>query len=241
MHALPLAGDSISQRLKVLIKVYGNLLQEGAEEGVPVPDTFINTLTCENWEEMKAQMCFVGERPSTTNAPSETIHQDRRLRAYESSAPQMTWTTNGCDRLVMPGWVRERAAEILFEGDDDMRSVATIVADTLLKCPTDIRTELAQSILLIGGTCMLPGFSQRLLQEIRATLEEAKTYQSIRKLAEMIQCRKSVFAPNCAAWIGGSLIGALKITGEDISRTAFMKSPILPDWAVIQSEPSIVR
>lgn len=34
--------------------------------------------------------------------------------------------------MLIPGWVRERAAECLFDGDEDAPSVTQIVLDTLL-------------------------------------------------------------------------------------------------------------
>ncbi|KAG9105010.1 hypothetical protein FRC06_002931 [Ceratobasidium sp. 370] len=73
--------------------------------------------------------------------------------------------------VIIPGWVRERAAEILFTGGDvDERSVAEAVLDSLRKVPVDLRKELISSILVVGGTSMLPGFIPRLHAEIQALL-----------------------------------------------------------------------
>lgn len=47
-------------------------------------------------------------------------------------ASQQTGTGRGT--LIIPGWVRERAAEVLFEGGDvDESSVAEVILDALLK------------------------------------------------------------------------------------------------------------
>ncbi|KIO34497.1 hypothetical protein M407DRAFT_209681 [Tulasnella calospora MUT 4182] len=79
---------------------------------------------------------------------------------------------NARGTLTIPGWIRERAAEVLFEGGDiDERSVAELILDSLLKVPVDLRKTLASSILVVGGTAMLPGFIQRLHAEIIKTLE----------------------------------------------------------------------
>ncbi|KAF7327962.1 Fungal specific actin related protein [Mycena kentingensis (nom. inval.)] len=73
----------------------------------------------------------------------------------------------GLGTLIIPGWIRERAAEVLFEGGDvDERSLAEIILDSLLKVPVDLRKTLASSILVAGGTAMLPGFIPRLQQEL---------------------------------------------------------------------------
>ncbi|KZT01408.1 actin-domain-containing protein [Laetiporus sulphureus 93-53] len=80
-------------------------------------------------------------------------------------ASQQTGTGRGT--LIIPGWIRERAAEVLFEGGDvDESSVAEVILDSLLKVPIDLRKTLASSILVVGGTPMLPGFIPRLQAEL---------------------------------------------------------------------------
>ncbi|EKM58531.1 uncharacterized protein PHACADRAFT_117568 [Phanerochaete carnosa HHB-10118-sp] len=77
----------------------------------------------------------------------------------------------GRGTLVIPGWIRERAAEVLFEGGDvDESSVAEVILDSLLKVPVDLRKSLASAILVAGGTPMLPGFIPRLQAELLRTL-----------------------------------------------------------------------
>ncbi|KAF7795277.1 hypothetical protein EIP86_006430 [Pleurotus ostreatoroseus] len=89
---------------------------------------------------------------------------DLRIRV-EPPPSQQTGTGRGT--LLVPGWVRERAAEVLFEGGDvDESSVAEVILDSLLKVPVDLRKTLASSILVVGGTPMLPGFIPRLHAEI---------------------------------------------------------------------------
>ncbi|KAG8982866.1 hypothetical protein FRB90_006488, partial [Tulasnella sp. 427] len=93
---------------------------------------------------------------------------------------------NARGTLIIPGWIRERAAEVLFEGGDiDERSVAEMILDSLLKVPVDLRKTLASSILLVGGTAMLPGFIQRVHAEIVKTLESppnpTESFPSLRR------------------------------------------------------------
>ncbi|KAJ7227373.1 fungal-specific actin related protein [Mycena pura] len=85
--------------------------------------------------------------------------------------PVSQQTGTGLGTLIIPGWVRERSAEVLFEGGDvDECSVAEVILDTLLKVPLDLRKTLASSILMVGGTSMLPGFIPRLQQELLRAL-----------------------------------------------------------------------
>jgi actin-related protein 10 len=56
---------------------------------------------------------------------------DLRIRV---EAPPSQQHGTGRGTLVVPGWIRERAAEVLFEGGDvDESSVAEVILDSLLK------------------------------------------------------------------------------------------------------------
>lgn len=98
--------------------------------------------------------------------------------------PPSQQTGTGRGTLIIPGWIRERAAEVLFEGGDvDEGSLAETILNALLKAchimqlqrqvtflflqvPVDLRKTLASSILVTGGTAMLPGFIPRLHAEL---------------------------------------------------------------------------
>lgn len=63
-------------------------------------------------------------------SPSSTIH-DRSFRIPHSTSPR-----DGQGTLVVPGWVLERAAEILFDSDVSSEEADTIpdaILTTLLK------------------------------------------------------------------------------------------------------------
>ncbi|KAF9453509.1 fungal-specific actin related protein [Macrolepiota fuliginosa MF-IS2] len=86
--------------------------------------------------------------------------------------PQSQQQGTGQGTLVIPGWIRERAAEVLFEGGDiDESSLAELILDVLLKTPMDLRKTLACSVLVTGGTAMLPGFIPRLHAEILRAIQ----------------------------------------------------------------------
>ena len=81
--------------------------------------------------------------------------------------PPSQATGTGQATLRIPGWVRERAAEVLFDrGDVDEGSVVELILEVLLRVPVDLRRTLAGSILVVGGTAMLPGFITRLQNEL---------------------------------------------------------------------------
>lgn len=88
----------------------------------------------------------------STAHPGRQVSAMRDLYARQSTATELTikvpvpnaaptgpgMSTTTRASLVIPGWVRERAAEVLFEdGDVDESSVAEVILDALLKVKSD--------------------------------------------------------------------------------------------------------
>ncbi|KIJ14470.1 hypothetical protein PAXINDRAFT_135114 [Paxillus involutus ATCC 200175] len=178
---------------------------------------------------------------------------DIQLRVVPPVSQQMG---TGRGTLIVPGWIRERAAEVLFEGGDvDESSVAEVILEALLKVPVDLRKTLVSSILVTGGTAMLPGFIPRLHAELlraivpptappRQPTRSGKPsppaydrYAALRPLVPHIAIlnnpvpqpssssrananagKAPAFSPSSMAWVGGSLAGALKTGGVEVSR-----------------------
>jgi len=106
-------------------------------------------------------------------------------------------------------FVRSQSTNILFEGDDEGTSVASLVLDSLIKCAPDIRAELASSILLVGGASMIPGFKKRLINEISHLIQVSPSYEALKGLQQSFRFVESMFGPNYLGWLGGSIIGSL--------------------------------
>ncbi|EPQ52784.1 actin-domain-containing protein [Gloeophyllum trabeum ATCC 11539] len=179
---------------------------------------------------------------------------DLRMKVVPPPAQQ---TGTGRGTLIIPGWIRERAAEVLFEGGDvDESSVAEVILESLLKVPVDLRKTMASSILVVGGTSMLPGFIPRLHAELikalappeasprqsgrsnRAPVPPYDRYAPLRALipyfavlnnpsarpavasqrAAANSGKAPAFVPSLMAWVGGSLAGAMKIGGSEVTR-----------------------
>lgn len=97
-----------------------------------------------------------------------------------------------CAVLIVPGWIREYVAEVLFgDGPSEEYSVPEIVLQTLRGLPIDTRTELASSILVAGGTASLPGFIPRLRNDIIRLLPPGELEQQSNDVrAEAAEWRK---------------------------------------------------
>lgn len=104
-------------------------------------------------------------------------------------------------RLQASVLCREFACEVLFDDDIDGKSMATLLLDALLQAPIDLRRQLAENILVIGGTAMLPGFLHRLHAELLSLLD-APPY-AYRLAIKEFQFHSPPAPLNYAAWLGG--------------------------------------
>ncbi|KAA8911055.1 hypothetical protein TRICI_003936 [Trichomonascus ciferrii] len=85
-------------------------------------------------------------------------------------------------------------------GGFSTRGVVDLIADTIQACDVDVRANLANNIVLTGGTTLLTGFTQRVNQELTQTLSGLKV--RIHAPGNTIERRNS-------AWIGGSILASL--------------------------------
>ncbi|CAK8673005.1 unnamed protein product [Clavelina lepadiformis] len=143
----------------------------------------------------------------------------------------MIYPIDGVTRLMIPGSVREEAAEVLFEQDNDGTSISTMVLDSLLQCPVVSRKELAQNLLVIGGTSLLPGFRHRLLFELKEFAESEEKYRS-----KLSQCEFRVHNPpvpaNLVSWLGASIFASLESFQHRLVTKEYFNqhNRKLPDW-----------
>ncbi|XP_073511364.1 actin, cytoplasmic-like [Phyllobates terribilis] len=62
-----------------------------------------------------------------------------------------------------------RAPEILFKPSNiglEAPGLHEMIYSTIMKCPIDVRRDLFSNIVLSGGTTMIPGVNQRILEEL---------------------------------------------------------------------------
>ncbi|KAI9512350.1 actin-domain-containing protein [Russula earlei] len=135
-------------------------------------------------------------------------------------ASQQTGTGHGT--LIVPGWIRERGSEVLFEGGDvDESSIAETILDCLLKVPVDLRKILASSILVTGRP-RPPAYDRyaplRPLVPHFAILNNPSPTPPSGARGGRNAGKAPAFTPATMAWVGGSLAGALKTGGMEVAR-----------------------
>mmetsp|Transcript_60788 Transcript_60788/g.144828 ORF Transcript_60788/g.144828 Transcript_60788/m.144828 type:complete len:401 (-) Transcript_60788:129-1331(-) len=96
--------------------------------------------------------------------------------------------------------VRMGAPEILFAGVDNEPAMQQICWDAISTCDMDFRKDLVKSLVVAGGTSMIPGLAPRLRNELSRLLPG--------DLASQVDiCVDS--QRKYAAWIGGSMFASL--------------------------------
>ncbi|KAH6568350.1 hypothetical protein BASA60_008653 [Batrachochytrium salamandrivorans] len=122
----------------------------------------------------------------------------------------------------------------LFEGNEEGESLQSCLLRTLLKCPIATRTDLLQNAFVCGGTFSIPGLEDRLKYEVEHLADESPEFHNVRRLASKMNYINSPFQPSQRAWVGGSLVGSVKIkTAFDVSREEFIEHGTVPDWSMI--------
>ncbi|KAG2186898.1 hypothetical protein INT44_003125 [Umbelopsis vinacea] len=238
----PLAGRAMNARLRKLLVDHGRLILPSTLHRSIAPRTHIpqTLLTPDVIEDIKTRICIVSPVPVSGDSLSDPVDLWKDFSAATDLYHPIATTGEGKSWLFVPGWVRERAAEVLFENDndDDQKSVVEAILDALCKVQPDIRKPLVSNVLLIGGTAMLPGFRTRLHQELlrvmrSPTESEKRHYSSVLRLHQYLTFADEnggdVFKSNVRAWIGGSLAGSLKTSGPEVLKERW--NGTVPDWS----------
>ncbi|KAG0047682.1 hypothetical protein BGZ83_007307 [Gryganskiella cystojenkinii] len=190
IRTTPRAGKFLSAHLKQLLKEKCPIsLVDSPTDLRIIPE---GMLTSSFLETIKTRLLFAS--PLIINARGDNVNEDEMNNNYRdvSTSTEVNvevWLheeqTRG--KLAIPGWIRERASECLFNGDEDAESLTDVILETVLKCPSDLRRPMISSLLLIGGTAQLPNLQNRLLQEIRRSLQTNKRWKALSGLADSVR------------------------------------------------------
>ncbi|KAI3364440.1 hypothetical protein L3Q82_011230 [Scortum barcoo] len=248
-EALPLGGKAIHKELDSLL-VEQCTVDTDTTTGQSVP-AVIGTIPEETVEDIKGSLgvcllfCFCSLQ--SEHASSVTCSEASRSRKAKfnldgtaerpAPPPDVDYPLDGEKILHVKGPIRDSVMEILFEQDNEEKSVASLILDALVKCPIDARKVLSENLVVIGGTAMLPGFLHRLLAELRLLVEKPK-YSNV-LASKSLRIHAPPAKPNCTAWLGGAIFGALQdiLGSRSVSRDYYNQTGRIPDWCCLSSPP----
>lgn len=143
--------------------------------------------------------------------------------------PDVVYPINSHNSINIPGCLRETVFEVLFPDDNDCQSLPHIILDAILKCPIDMRRELAENIFIIGGTSMVIGLLPRLKRELLGLL--ASNYYKDKLFLETIKFHTAPAKGNFTSWLGGSIYGGTDLVKtQSLTKESYAKCCRVPDW-----------
>ena len=105
---------------------------------------------------------------------------------------------------------RAKAMEVCF-GDTEKEepNIAASILRSILALNSDLRGLASQNIILAGGSCMIPGFKLRLLQEMQFLIDNLPEFAELETIRSKITVPDNQFPNNALTWVGGSLVASL--------------------------------
>ncbi|XP_046664022.1 actin-related protein 10 isoform X2 [Homalodisca vitripennis] len=218
-QAQPLAGAAIEQRLRnSLVEWYSN--QDSLGDSIRKSQEASN-LSESIIEDIKVRGSFV------TKQERGIVYWDGKEPS--PPIPDLTYPIDGDRTISIPGPVREACHEVLFERDNDQMSLPNMILDAILKSAVDMRRPLAENIVLVGGSVMVPGFKARLLAELQLLLESPQYKDQLN--INTFKFHNPPGKENYIAWLGGALYGATDmITMRSLTRESYSTLNSVPDW-----------
>lgn len=231
-QAQPLAGEAIQEAVKADLICRGLVTSSVVGDSPARVGDNPELLTEELVRDIALRCCFMTNinrgrqlRTEVTERPGERSP----TTSLAHLAPLVNYPMSGSQFLQVDGITREGSSELLWNLDNDFISVASMVLDAILACPLDCRRQLADSLVIIGGTSMMPGFKSRLNQELKSLLSDPK-YEKLNMTS--FKMYKPPGQPLYTAWLGGAIFGASDVVvTRSLTREQYLKDPTVPDWS----------
>ncbi|KAM6462768.1 actin-related protein 10 [Liasis olivaceus] len=232
--ALPLGGKAIHKELEYQL-LEQSTVDTGATKGQSLPSV-MGSVPEDIVEDIKVRTCFVSDLQRGLKIQTAKFDMDGSAER-PTPPPDVDYPLDGEKILHINGVIRDSVVEVLFVQDNEEKSVATLILDSLMECPIDTRKQLAENLVVIGGTAMLPGFLHRLMAEIRHLVEKPK-YKEI-LASKTFRVHMPPAKPNCVAWLGGAIFGALQdiLGSRSVSKEYYNQTGRIPDWCCLNNPP----
>lgn len=221
-----LGAQAIHKRIIQDLQATGcKIIDQSLDESNEKPVAQLDTLTL---EDIKIRCCFVAPFERRCLLTENALKSDTIV---EGSPLPVKYPIDGSKSLVIQGIVRECAFEVLFEDNGHDPSLPKTILDALLLCPLDWRRQLANNILLIGGSVMAPGFKHRLNEELKCLLS-TDAYRG-KLFINSFAFHSPPCKENYTAWLGGAIFGSTEaVNSRQITRDEYEKKGdlLLKDW-----------
>jgi len=182
-------------------------------EGYAIPhaifkmETAGQDITAKLQEMMAVQGCAYSQHPRVMQSMKEklcsiALFYDHAMKHPDPADEESKSFELPDGNIIQVGHdVRMGAPEILFQtGPDERPSIQNICLQAIQTCDHDFRQDLIRSLVVAGGTSMLPGLAPRLKNELVDLLPA----DMARQVDICVDSQRKY-----AAWIGGSMFASL--------------------------------
>ncbi|KAI0982083.1 hypothetical protein GJ496_004188 [Pomphorhynchus laevis] len=180
---LDIAGRSITRFLIKLLCLHGYAFNHSAD--------------FETARMIKEKFCYV----------AYDLDQEQKLAQETTVLTKRYQLSDG--REIKLGTERFEAAEVLFQprlNDVESVGIGELLYKTIQDAPIDIRQKLMQTIVLSGGTTMLPGLPTRLEKELKQLFVERTLKGDIQRLSKFRIGIEDPPGRKHMVFIGGSML-----------------------------------
>ncbi|KAI6217573.1 hypothetical protein M3Y99_01762000 [Aphelenchoides fujianensis] len=161
--ATPCSTSTVEARIEELMLEHGRVVEhDGAERTLTAHDLeLFKRLRAA--EDICHRFCFATTRERGLKLQE---HFEDQTAEIETPPPAVKLTF-GNEMLLVPGIVREGAAEVVFTHNQDIPSIPQLVANFIDRAAIDTKHMYAENLLFVGGLAQMPGFLARVRAELR--------------------------------------------------------------------------
>jgi actin-related protein 10 len=137
----------------------------------------------------------------------------------------------GTRKIVIPGYLREAAAECFFEPEEIHGSlpIPELAMRAILKSPIDTRRELLNNILVTGSAAGLPGMLGRIKVELKELLKNH--FPQLVDDITFLKLPQENKTERYSSWVGGSFFADMdELLHRVYSKDDWTNGKPLPDW-----------
>ncbi|CAD5219672.1 unnamed protein product [Bursaphelenchus okinawaensis] len=222
-----LSTFAVERDIRDLVKKLGKVRKsDGEERGLTEEDMKMfddNNMA----EDILFRFCFVAKRERGLQLQNEEVESD----LY----PPDVLLSFGCDKLLVPGLIREKATEVLFSNSEKEFSLQETIAECIRGLNIDLKRSLLSGILVVGGLANTRGMLYRLKEEIADIIQKDECLKTLGE-AGFYQQKDQPNYSLYSAWVGASLFGSADaITSRMTTKADWEKNRHVPDWTNISA------
>uniref|UniRef100_A0A8D2IMF5 Actin related protein 10 n=1 Tax=Varanus komodoensis TaxID=61221 RepID=A0A8D2IMF5_VARKO len=233
--ALPLGGKAIHKELENQL-LEQSTVDTGATKGQSLPSV-MGSVPEDIVEDIKVRTCFVSDLQRGLKIQAAKFNMDGSAER-PAPPPDVEYPLDGEKILHVNGAIRLEILVFVFMTGSEWSSSSLRPRALLPRpCPIDTRKQLAENLVVMGGTAMLPGFLHRLMAEIRYLVEKPKYKELL--ASKTFRVHTPPAKPNCVAWLGGAIFGALQdiLGSRSVSKEYYSQTGRIPDWCYLHNPP----